>query len=184
MDTIQALQTRQSAGRLGEPAPPPDVLEVAFQCAMAAPDHGRLRPARFIVVEGEGREKLGGMLAESLRRRKPDSPPDELERASKKALRAPMIIVAVCSPQEGKIPLIEQMLSVGASVENLLLALHAQGYGAMWRTGDAAYDEGVKRGLGIAAADHIIGFVYAGTPLAAKEQGARAQPPNAIRHLR
>jgi nitroreductase len=183
VNAIDAILTRTSVGALTEPAPPDDVLALALQCALAAPDHGRLRPARFVLLQHEARARLGQAMADALRKRHPDTTPANLERETKKPLRAPLVIVAACAPQEGTIPLIEQLLSVGASVENMLLALHAQGFGAMWRTGDAAYDDDVKRALGLAPTDQIVGFVYVGTPASAPKPQQRTQPPDAIRRL-
>jgi nitroreductase len=61
------------------------------------------------------------------------------------------------------IPEIEQMLAVGAATQNLMLALHAQGFGTAWKTGAGAYDPAVRSGLGLAADERIVGFIYAGT---------------------
>lgn len=183
MGAIDALLTRTSVGALKEPVPPQDVLELALRCAAAAPDHGRLMPAKFVVIEGEGRARFGKICADALLRREPAAAADMLDREAKKPLRAPMIILAACSPKGDKIPEIEQVLSVGAAVENLLLALHAQGFGAMWRTGDAVYDEGVKLALGLNASDHIVGLVYTGTPAAAARPIERAYPETAVRRM-
>ena len=63
---------------------------------------------------------------------------------------------------ESKIPEIEQVLSAGAVAQNILNAAHALGYGAIWRTGEMAYDDRVKTGLGLARPDKIVGFIYVG----------------------
>ncbi len=82
-----------------------------------------------------------------------------------KALRAPLLIVVSAKVVRGhKVPEVEQLLAVGAATQNLVLAAHAQGLGAMWRTGAAAYDPMVKQALGIDPDDGIVGFVYVGTP--------------------
>ena len=173
MSAIDALLTRSSNGALKAPAPPAATLDLALRCAMTAPDHAAQRPTRFIVVEGEGLVKLGRIFADALRRRQPDTPADMLEREAKKPLRAPMVIVAACAPKPGDIPELEQILSAGAAAQNLLLAFFATGYGAMWRTGDAAYDAGVKQALGLRGEDHIVGFIYVGTPVASPRQPLR-----------
>ena len=165
MDALQALTTRRSASKLGDPEPPADVLEACLEAAIRAPDHGRLRPWRFILIRGEGRQRLGEVMAEALAARDADASEAMVGRERAKPLRAPLIVVAVAKvePQHEKIPEIEQVLAAGAAAQNFLTALHSAGFGGMWRTGPAAYDATVKAALGLAAHDHIIGFLYAGT---------------------
>jgi nitroreductase len=163
MDLIEALNTRSTAKTYGPDAPTKEHLAVALQAAVRAPDHGRLRPWRFMVVEGDQRNKFAELLASSASRRTPGLSEGDLERVREKALRAPMIIIVACRVVPGtKVPAIEQLLAAGAATQNILLALHAQGYAAAWKTGEGAYDANVKTALGLAADDHIIGFVYTG----------------------
>lgn len=164
MQAIDALLKRRSAKALTEPAPDDGALELLLQCASRAPDHGRLRPWRFIVIRGVARERLGELMADQLRRKQPAASAEALQRERQKALRAPLIIVvaAVCNAA-AKVPPIEQMLAAGAAAQNLMLAATALGFGAMWKTGDAAYDEVVKVSLGLEARDAIVGFLYVGT---------------------
>jgi nitroreductase len=165
VDAIQALTTRKSAKRLVEPAPSDEHLAVVLRAASKAPDHGRMRPWRFIVIRGDARARLGDVLAAAAHARSPDMTEAGLAREREKVLRAPMIIVmaATAEPVNPKIPLIERILSAGAAAQNLFVALHALGYGAMWKTGEPAYDPRVKKALGLADSDHIVGFMYAGT---------------------
>jgi nitroreductase len=93
--------------------------------------------------------------------------PLEFDRAKSKALRAPVIIaVGAEIPDGAKCVEIEEVAACAAAVQNLLLAAHALGLGAIWRTGDPAYDSGVKQFLGFAPTDHLLGFVYVGYPTA------------------
>src|SRR5262249_40956240 len=109
------------------------------------------------------RRKFGELLAESAKRRVPGLSDGDLQRERDKAMRAPMIIIVACRVVPGtKVPAIEQLLAAGAATQNILLALHALGYAAAWKTGEAAYDTTVKQALGLAADDHVIGFVYVG----------------------
>jgi nitroreductase len=175
MDAIEALRTRQSARALKEPAPSGAALEILLESAVRAPDHGRLRPWRFILIESEQRAAFGDLLADQVRRAKPTSAPEALERERQKAFRAPLIIVVAAVPSPGaKIPQIEQVLSAAAAAQNVMLAAYAQGFNAMWKTGDAAYDEEVKRSLGLDPKDSIVGFLYVGTD--AGEPGTLARP--------
>lgn len=164
MDAIEALRTRQSARALKEPAPSSAVLETLLESAVRAPDHGRLRPWRFILIDSAHRSAFGDLLADQVMRAKPGTTPEALERERQKAFRAPLIIVVVAVPAaSAKIPEIEQVLSAAAAAQNIMLAAYAQGFNAMWKTGDAAYDDGVKRALGLEPKDSIVGFLYLGT---------------------
>jgi len=163
MDALDALNSRSSAKTFGDAAPTPEHVAIALQAAVRAPDHGRLRPWRFMLIQGDQRMKFGDLLAASAKRRIPGLSDGDLQRERGKALRAPLVILVACRIVPGtKVPAIEQLMAAGAAAQNILLALHAQGYVAAWKTGEAAYDTEVKRSLGLAADDHIVGFIYAG----------------------
>lgn len=177
MQAIDALLERRSAKTLLDPAPDDGALELLLECASRAPDHGRLRPWRFIVIRGAGRERLGELMADQLRRKQPAASAEALQRERQKALRAPLIIVvaAVCNAA-ARIPPIEQILAAGAAAQNMMLAAPALGFGAMWKTGDAAYDDTVKVALGLEAKDAIVGFLYLGSaPADAVPPAARGE---------
>ena len=157
-----------------DPAPDAGALRLMFDAAVRAPDHGRLRPWRFLVIQGEGRTKFGGLLADCARRTKPNATAEALERERQKAFRAPLIIVvaAIIQPS-AKVPVIEQILSAGAAAQNILLAAFTLGFNAVWKTGDAAYDETVKAALGLEKKDAIVGIMYVGTEEAQSPGPAR-----------
>jgi nitroreductase len=177
MQAIDALLERRSAKTLTEPAPDDGALSLLLECASRAPDHGRLRPWRFIVIRGAARERLGELMADQLQRKQPSASPEALQRERQKALRAPLIIVvAAAFNAAAKIPPIEQVLAAGAAAQNMMLAATALGFGAMWKTGDAAYDDTVKVALGLEARDSIVAFLYVGTaPADAVPPPARGQ---------
>lgn len=164
MQAIDALLERRSAKTLTDPAPDAGALALLLESAARAPDHGRLRPWRFIVIRGGARERLGELMAEQTRRKQPEAGAEALQRERQKALRAPLIVVvaAVCNTA-ARIPPIEQILAAGAAAQNIMLAATALGFGAMWKTGDAAYDDTVKLALGLEIQDAIVGFIYLGT---------------------
>lgn len=177
MQAIDALLKRRSAKALTDPAPDEGALALLLECAARAPDHGRLRPWRFIVIRGAARARLGELMADQLRRTQPAASAEALQRERQKAFRAPLIVVvaAVCTAL-AKVPAIEQIIAAGAAAQNMLLAATALGFGAMWKTGDAAYDDTVKVALGLEAKDSIVGFLYLGTaPADAVPPPARAQ---------
>jgi len=168
MDTIEALTTRSSAKAYGDIPPTRDHLDIILEAAVRAPDHGRLRPWRFMLIEGAQRAKFGDILAAAALRRTPALSAGDLQRERDKATRAPLVIVVACRTVSGtKVPIIEQILAAGAAAQNILLGLHNFGYAAAWKTGDAAYDPEVKKALGLAVDDHIVAFIYAGGGLGA-----------------
>ena len=163
---MELLRTRFSALKLGEPAPSAQTVEAMLESAARAPDHGRLQPWRLILIEGDARLDFGKILAEALSRRNSLANEEALAREREKALRAPLIIVvATRCDRSAKIPIIEQTLSAGCAAHSIMLAAFAQGLGAMWRTGEPAYDNAVKSALGIEPDDLIVGFIYVGTDL-------------------
>jgi nitroreductase len=163
---LAAIAGRRSAARVDTEAPVPQVvLERALAMAALAPNHRLTEPWRFTVVRGDARRRVGEALAaegvESGRVRAERAP---LEAS--KWLRAPVVVVVSHDPAGTDVVELEDRLALGACVENLLLALDAQGYAAMWRTGASAGSPAVKAALGLAPAAEIVALVYAGRPLA------------------
>jgi nitroreductase len=167
MNVIEAIESRASAVKLSEPGPTRLHLEQILLAGTRAPDHGRLRPWRFAVMEGAAKMRLGNALADLLRAKQPQASEAQLEGERAKVLRAPTIIAVAAHIAAGKIPEVEQICAVAAAMENMFLVANALGYGAMWKTGAGAFDANVKRALGFAPEDHIVGFLYLGTTLTA-----------------
>jgi nitroreductase len=174
MDALELLVGRESAVKLTSPGPDQTELEKMFQSALRAPDHGRLRPWRFVVITENKREEFGELMADCLRRMDPGATADMLQRERDKAMRAPVIVVAAATIQRGhKIPDVEQLVSAAAAAENIMLAARAQGYGAMWKTGAPAYDAKVKQAFGLDPDNEIVGFLYLGTQVGGGSPAAR-----------
>ena len=168
VDALEAIRRRRSTGRLTEPAPSDDDLRTILEAAVCAPDHGELRPWRFVVLAGADRDAFGEVLAGAYQARCAATgvTPTEgqLTKERTKLGRAPVVVVAAAERQpEDKIPWIEQQFAVAAAAQNALLAATALGYGSMWRTGEPAYDDRVKVALGLAPDAAIVGFLYLGT---------------------
>lgn len=171
MDTLTALITRTSQGALTESSPSAQVLNTAFQAALRAPDHRLLRPWRYLVITGEARQRLGECFLRAGLQDNPALSEVEQQRLLKMPLRAPMIIVAItASKADPKVPLVEQTLSTGAAIQNLLLALYAQGFGSMWRTGWVTEHPTIKQALMLQDNETIAGFIYVGTPATPAKQ--------------
>lgn len=167
MDALDAILTRVSQGKLVEPAPDATALDAAFACALRAPDHRVLRPWRYLVLRGDALRQLGEVFVDASRAANPDLDANDVERLRKMPLRAPLIVVAVTVHKpDPKVPDEELLLSSGAAVQNFMLALHAQGFATMWRTGPLAKAPLVRAALGLTGQESISGFIYAGTAAA------------------
>lgn len=175
MQLEDALLTRRSLSQLAAPVPSPEQLAAAFMAAGRAPDHRLLRPWRYLVIADDGLSRLGELFVASVAASDPARADAEAAKLRQMPQRAPMIVVAILSPQEHPtVPDWEQWLSLGASVQNFLLMLHDQGFAGMWRTGEMATSAVVRDGLGVQAHEHIAGFIYVGT--ARMDKAAPASP--------
>ncbi len=160
-----------------EPGPGAAAISLAVAAALRAPDHGGLRPWRFVAIAGAAREALGELLADSLARRKPAAGTERLEAERARPLRAPLVVAVGAQLAHGhRIPVWEQEASSAAGIMNFLNAIDAQGFGAMWVSGPALGDPAVKAALGIAAEDALLGWIYVGTPPAERPRPVRPAP--------
>jgi len=162
MDTLTALHSRISSPRLTGEVSEEQLLNI-YKAALRAPDHAQLKPWRFLIIKADGRNKLGDLFAQAALEENPEQTAEMAEKARSKPLRAPIILVCIAKVVEHNVvPEIEQILSCGSAVQNMLLAAYAQGVGAMWRTGGMAYNDSVKKGLEIKTSEKIIGYLYLG----------------------
>ncbi|MYS88486.1 MULTISPECIES: nitroreductase family protein [Streptomyces] len=160
MDVMTAVLTRRSEHVLAEPAPNDEEFAYLLRAAATAPDHGKLRPWRWILVRGEGRAALGRCFADDCAA--PGSRPDRTEA---KARRAPLLATLVFAPATGhRIPEWEQLAATSAMTSSLMLLLHARGFGSIWRTGKFTESAQVRRLLGLRQDERLLGWLYIGTP--------------------
>ncbi len=173
---LDLLLTRRSGSAKAMTGPGPDAaqLDAILTVATRVPDHGKLTPWRFIVLEGEARGRFGAEMARLFKQANPDAIDEIVALERRRFERAP-VVVAVVSRAAGnaKVPEWEQVLSAGASCMALSLAAHALGFTASWLTEWPSYDERVKPVLGLAEKERIAGFVYLGTPAAPLEDRPR-----------
>lgn len=180
MDVYTAMRERRSIGKVKPDPVPREVIERILEAATWAPTHHRTEPWRFFVLSGEGRKPLSRLFVElaKLEMTDPTTPENQakLEREAQKPFRAPVIIVAAMEPAErDDIVIAEERSAVSAAVQNMLLAAHAEGLGAMWRTGKKTYHPKVRDLFGLGEKGEVIGFIYLGYP--AIEPPARTRHP-------
>src|SRR5690554_3241121 len=174
------LETRRStpARLLDALAPDRPALLRMLRAAVHVPDHGRRVPFRFVTIEGDARDALGEALVEIARTRDPDADPAALDKDRARFSHAPLVVavVAVLDPDDEKIPEQERLLSAGCTCFSLLLAAHAEGFGAQWLTGWPAYDPQVLTRLGLSEHERIAGFIHIGTPTREAPERERPDP--------
>jgi nitroreductase len=164
MRALELLLSRQSVGVLEEPAPEGAELDLILDAGLRAPDHGRLRPWRFVLIRGEQRLAWGERLAAAAQARDTATGQMQGERFRAWVRRTPLLIAVGAEIRaDHKIPEIEQVLSVGAAAMNMLNAIHLLGYGGMWVTGANTYDPRLNAALGFEAPSRLVGFLAVGT---------------------
>ena len=146
------------------PGPTADQVRLILAAGAHAADHGRLRPWRFITIQGEARDRLGEVYARCRLLRDPAATAAELDLERRRPTLASLVIVVAAHVRTGHpIPVWEQVHSTAAAAQNIVTAAFALGYGAMWVTGPNARDVNFKQALGLAAEDEIVGIVHVGT---------------------
>ncbi|MBK1638488.1 hypothetical protein CKO24_05390 [Rhodothalassium salexigens DSM 2132] len=156
------------------PAPEGAALAGLLRLAARVPDHRQVVPFRFVTIDGPARGRLGRVAADALAA---DGETSEAKLALERGRfeRAPLVVAVVACPDVNhKTPEWEQMLSVGAVCQTLMIAAHAAGYGAQWLTEWVAYDDRVRAALGLAPGERVAGFIYLGQ--AVGEPAERARP--------
>lgn len=162
---------------LGDPGPDRQQLLSLLAEAVHVPDHGRLRPWRFILIEGESRVRIGEILFRRVQEAVPEASATRLEKERTRFSFAPCIVAVVLNPVKGhKVPEIEQLLSGGAVCMNLLHAAHQAGFGAQWLTGFAAYDREVLAAVGVAENESLLGYIHIGTRMESPPERDRPDP--------
>ncbi|MGL1959086.1 MAG: NAD(P)H nitroreductase [Colwellia sp.] len=161
MTSLELLLQRQSNPLLCDPAPQKSELDKILSAGMRVPDHACLQPWHFTVISGDGLQRLSDLFVSTLNEAVEQV---QLMKTKKMPFRAPlMIVVSTKYHAHEKVPKQEQLIAAGCCAHAMQMAAFALGYGAMWRTGNFAYDQAIKEGLSINTTDDIVGFLYIGT---------------------
>lgn len=172
-DVLRFLALRRStpAVTLAEPAPNGSQLADLLRIAARAPDHGKLAPWRFVILEGADKAAFAARL-DALAQSRGDA---TLAAKLAKLKIPPMAVAVISSPRPGAIPEWEQILSAGVVCTNLLYAALAMGFGANWITDWYSYDADATAVLGVREGERVAGFVLIGT---AREAPLERERPN------
>ncbi|WP_018263486.1 nitroreductase family protein [Methylobacterium sp. WSM2598] len=175
--TLDLLRRRRSVppALLAGPGPTPEELATLLTIASRVPDHGKLAPWRFLVIEGEGAARIGAVIEAAYAADHPEA--DAARRALERdrLAQAPLVVGVVSrAGPHVKIPDWEQVLSAGAAAMNLVVAANAMGFATAWLTEWIAYDRRVLDALGLAPQERMAGFVHVGR--AAQAPADRPRP--------
>lgn len=180
---LSLLMTRRSGkpATMQAPGPTPDELERILAIAARTPDHGKLAPWRFVVIDDEQRDALAALLGEALTAEEPEAGAARHAKEDAFAHYPGALVVLVSSPVQGhKIPVWEQELSCGAAGMNLLLGAHALGYVGGWVTGWRTYSPRVAESF-CEPGERIAGFVFIGHSGVALEERPRPSREAVVR---
>lgn len=175
-NAVEQMLSRQSVAvrKLGAPGPDANEVETILQTALTAPDHGGLRPWRVIVIGTEAREGLASLFIAAKRKAQADLNDIEIQRERDKAMRPPVLFAFLARSRADRpgITEAEQLATAGAAMQNMLVATHLMGFGAIILSGARCEDADIRAALGIDPAEHFLGFISIGSIL---------QPPIASR---
>ncbi|WP_147025601.1 nitroreductase family protein [Methylobacterium oxalidis] len=176
-ETLAFLAARRSVAplKLDGPGPGPEALDAILRIASRVPDHGKLAPWRFILIEGESRERIGAVIEAAYRTDHPEADAARLALERGRLAQAPLVVAVVSrAGPHAKIPEWEQVLSAGAATMNLCVAANASGFASAWLTEWYAYDRRVLDALGLDPRERLAGFVHIGR--AAERPSDRPRP--------
>ena len=177
-NVLTFLKSRKSGSAKAMSGPGPTQAQISeiLDIAVRVPDHGKLAPWRFVLIEGAGRAQMGEGFAQVWAKNNPTHSAESLDFQRGLFLRAPVILVVVSTAlAHGKIPLWEQQLSSAAVCYNAVLAATAMGFDAQWQSDWVAYDDGAKAVMRIAAHEKVAGIIYIGTSSVVLEDRPRPE---------
>lgn len=161
MDVLTALLSRRSGSRLIEPAPGDTEFGYLLRAAAASPDHHGLRPWRWILVRGEGRDRLADILTDE----GAHGPASRTQSDNVDATSAPLLAALVFAPDKDRpTPEWDQLAATSAMSNSLTLLLHARGFGSVWRSERPTEAADLSRRLGLEDGERVLGWLCIGTP--------------------
>jgi nitroreductase len=177
MLTHNALLSRVSTPtrQLAAPGPSEAQLLTMLQTAVHVPDHGKRVPFRFLRITGDARTQLADAVQARLLQLEPDAGAAVIEKLRSRFTVPPITIAVIAQlGEDEKIPASERFSSAACVCFQLLLAAHAEGFGAQWLTGWPAYDRPLlEQTLGLTAGEQLVGTVAIGTSMVAVPERER-----------
>lgn len=169
MDALDLLQRRRSSKKFGKIAPNAEQLENILKAAVRAPDHGRLKPYHFVVIEQTGMAQFRQYLLDAASELSLGE--ESNVKAEKLAARAPMVIAVIAKIEKDlpKVPAWEQMLTAGCATYAMQLAANAQGFETCWITNKWINGSSMRKAFDCREQDQIVALVMIGSPVESDE---------------
>ena len=162
MDFLLSRRSRP-AKTLTTPVPSREDLAPILTAAARSPDHGKLEPWRFIVLERAALKRLAEVVEARGKSLGCDEADVSKARVQFQSAHLAVAVIEVQKPSE-KIPPIEQTYAVGGVCLALLNAALASGWGANWLSGWPSHDRGfLETGLALDNDERVAGFIHIGT---------------------
>jgi nitroreductase len=143
-----------------ERAIPRELVAELCELAQWAPNHKRTWPWRFAMVEGEGRARLGNVIADAMEAH--GDPPEKVAKARGKYLRTPVSLVVGAAAGDSPLRTAENRDAVAAGVQNLLLAACTHGLAGYWGSCPKGANDPVAALCGFEAGTHVMAIIYLG----------------------
>jgi nitroreductase len=176
---LDVIRARKHVGALmlDPPGPTEAEMDAILGAAAAAPDHGKLVPFRFVVVQDEKRAAYVQASLAAFRAAVPDADEAGLRKARGKAEQPPAVValVARVDAKHPKIVASDQWLTVGAALQNLWLAAESLGFACGVSSGRLMDTAEMRGAFGIADREALVSIVSIGTPK--ERQEPRPKPP-------
>ncbi len=179
-DKVSALmQARETIlpKRLVAPGPDAEQLLQILAAAASAPDHGQMRPWRFVLVPTDARMALAEAFGAALLERDPQATADQVLQAQEKAHRGPLLMLVVVNGNCGDpgIDLYERIVSTGCAIQNMLLVATALDFGSALTSGKALKSAVLRTLFGLRDGEHALCFISMGT-VQSRKKSARQRP--------
>jgi len=191
MDAIEAIRSRRSLRQLSERSVPRELVDEALRLACMAPAPHHTRPWRYVVVSPERREALAEAMgaawrADLERDGQPAALIEKLLAKSRRQITSAPVLVLACLTHEGLRAWPDErrarnewamaQQSVGAGMQNLMLAAHAQGLASYWISAPLFAPEAARNALDLPDDCLAQAFVVLGYPA----EGAAPKPRPAV----
>lgn len=164
---LDAIRDRRSVGKMTDAVPDHALICQVLDAGTWAPNHHLTEPWRFFVLQGDARAELGQAMGRVAARRESD-PARQATAAAKaatKPMRSPCVIAIAVEPAPDEtVPEIEEIAAGCAAAQNMLLAAHALGLAAIWRSGWITFEPEMLEHFQLSERARMLGFIYLGYP--------------------